>query len=175
MSIITLSTQYGDFKIRLLRDDAPHTCDYFSNLVDTGALSDAKIFRVVTCENNTFEAEHPINVIQLGANTEIDDGSLEKDEVPHESTSDTGLSHKKWSVSAARFEAGSLYKSLFICMRDEPELDATGSRNNDGHGFAVFGEVCDGFVTLEKIHSLAEDTEMLSRPIDIATVSISKT
>lgn len=172
MSIITLSTHYGDFKIRLLTDEAPHTSHYFSSLTQTGTLSEAKIFRVVNSENNQIETEHPIHIIQLGPTEKIDPESLEQDKVPHESTSDTGLKHAKWSVSAARFEAGYLYKSLFICMRDEPELDATGLRNSDGKGFAVFGEISDGFEVLEHIFSLAEDDEMLTRPIDILAATI---
>ena len=92
--------------------------------------------------------------------------------MPHESTSDSGLTHKKWSVSAARFEAGFLYKNLFICMRDEPELDAAGLRNADGKGFAVFGEISAGFDVLEHIFSLAETDEILTTPIDIRAATI---
>lgn len=175
MATIRFSTPHGDFSIQLLNHQAPETCEYFSELARKDELVNSNIFRIVNKKNNEHHPELPIEIVQLGPIFDMDNAEKHKDKVTHESTETTGLTHSKWSVSAARFEAGFLYKSLFICMRDEPELDATGSRNNDGKGFAVFGKISDGFNVLEHIFSLAEDNEMLANPIEILATKITTT
>ena len=93
-------------------------------------------------------------------------------DIHHEPTSVTGLKHKKWSVSAARFALHKNYPSFFICMRDEPVLDDGGPRHPDGHGFAAFGELIDGFETAEKIFSRAEPEEFMKNEIKILSAKL---
>ena len=93
------------------------------------------------------------------------------DDIPHETTDQTGLSHKKWTVAAARFAIGKNYPSFFICMRDEPVLDFGGLRHPDGQGFAAFGQLTAGFDTANAIFSSAEPEEFLTNQIKILSVS----
>jgi peptidyl-prolyl cis-trans isomerase A (cyclophilin A) len=88
-------------------------------------------------KNGFITPEHPakIEVIQMGWR-ETNPG------IPpsrrHETTAMTGLRHRKGTVSLARFAPGAVYHSWFVCMRDEPGLDAGGLRHPDGQGFAAF-------------------------------------
>ena len=59
-------------------------------------------------------------------------------------------------------------------MRDEPELDFGGCRQPDGQGFAAFGQVIEGFKTLERIYQRGECDEMLTDEIPILDVSLAE-
>lgn len=168
---LLVSTSYGDFKIGL-SNCTPSTSAYFLNLAKNGILNNTKIFRIVTTHNQGEDVSHPIEVVQIGTDTHFD-VPLEK--IPHERTDISNLLHKKWTVSAARFEPGEVYKSFFICMRDEPELDAGGNRNPDGHGFAAFGKVISGFSVVEHIFRKAESNELLKNTINVHSVLVAET
>ena len=159
-----IETELGAFDIELALDDAPVTANYFREVIQSGAYSNASFFRIVCAENASLRVENPIEVIQGGL-TETDTQPVAP--IRHEPTSETGLTHKKWSVSTARHEAGETFGSFFVCMRDEPELDFAGKRHPDGLGFAVFGEVVSGFDTVEKIFARREDEEFLKNQVVI--------
>ena len=162
--IIKLETKLGDFSIRLCFSKAPITAGYFAELVSCGALNGSSIYRIVGPDNASLRAATPIEVIQGGLK---DSDPQPVAAIAHEPTSITGLSHAKWTVSTARFDPGQTYGSFFVCMRDEPSLDEGGARHPDGHGFAAFGAVCDGFSTLELIFAKRCDSEFLSTEINI--------
>jgi len=166
---LVLTSQLGEFSVLLLGDRAPVTCEYFRNLARTGALDDASVFRIVADCNEQPGDECPIQIVQVGP---LQNLFGERHPIAHESTKETGLSHLKWTVSAARFESGELYGSFFVCMRDEPELDFGGKRQADGQGFAAFGRVVEGFETLKQIFQRAETDEMLTNRIPIQDVAL---
>lgn len=174
---LIVKTALGDFAISL-STKAPDTSNYFLDLAKKRALDNGKIFRITTVNNQNTEAchnrnilntSHPIEVIQVGTQAGI---NMPRDQIPHESTRQSQLQHKKWTVSAARFTPGEVYKSFFICMRDEPGLDAGGNRNPDGHGFAAFGHISNGFSVLENIFEKAESNEILTSPIDVHSCQV---
>lgn len=109
-----------------------------------------------------------IEVIQAGLFYEVGDDFFH---LKHEPTHETGLSHMKWTVSAARYDVGQNYPSFFICMRDEPSLDHGGARHPDGQGFAAFGTLIAGFDVVEKIYAQAESEEFLKKNIKIKSAS----
>jgi len=156
------------FTITVCVDAAPASSAYFLADVDAGTLDGSSIFRIVNVDNQP--AHHPakIEVIQMGLRE--NDPSI----VPiieHESTNLTGLRHKRGSVSLARFAPGAVYHSFFVCMRDEPCLDAGGARNPDGLGFAAFGYVTEGFEQLQRIFAEhAYGVEYLGTPIRIRSL-----
>lgn len=157
----------GVFEIALNHAKAPQTCRYFKEVFESKAFNDASVFRIVTPSNSSINAASPIKVIQFGqARAETDDF----DQLDHESTKITGLTHVRWAVSAARFARGQAYPSCFICMRDEPDLDHGGQRHPDEQGFAVFGRVARGFDVLDAIFAKAEPNDFLSHPIAIQRV-----
>lgn len=163
---LDVSTSLGSFQIAI-SEQAPETSNYFFDLAKQGALDQAKVFRITTDQNQSHNTEQPIEVVQIGGDKGLGE-KLEK--IPHENTGISNLRHKKWVVSTARFQPGEVYKSFFICMRDEPELDMGGSRVEDRLGFAAFGEVVSGFSVVESIFSKAEDDEFLVDLIHIDSI-----
>lgn len=168
---LVFSSELGEFSILLHYDRAPVTCQYFCDLVRNGGLSGSGVFRIVSERNQQPDDPCPIRVVQIGPVHNI---FGDRHFITHEGTNLSGLSHRKWTVSAARFGPGEVYGSFFICMRDEPELDFGGRRQPDGQGFAAFGQVIEGFNTLEQIYRRGECDEMLTNEIPILDVSLAE-
>lgn len=169
MATLTVVSQIGEFTILLSEDRAPVTCAYFSDLVRSRAFDHSGIFRILATSNHKPGDSCPIHVVQVGPRQGL---FGDRHPIMHEGTNITGIPHKKWTVSAARFDLGELYGSFFICMRDEPALDYGGSRQPDGQGFAAFGHVVAGFETIEGAYNRAEIDEILRTEIPIHTVSV---
>lgn len=168
-SEMLFATALGQFRLKLDMENAPVTGDYFRQLAIKGLLDNTSIFRIVNRENNTYNPACPIHVIQGGLPEKSHDLLLQ---IAHESTRVTGLTHKKWTISAARLGVGETYGSFFITMQDEPSLDYGGQRHPDGQGFAAFGEVISGFTVLEQIFQRAEPQEYLRHKIPIIKVKV---
>jgi peptidyl-prolyl cis-trans isomerase A (cyclophilin A) len=166
---IVVNSQVGQFTIALDKDRAPITCAYFSDLVRKGALKQSSIFRVVSETNQRANDPCPIHVVQMGPQHCL---TGDRHPVKHEGTDLTGLSHKKWTVSAARIDCGELFGSFFICLRDEPSLDHGGKRQPDGQGFAAFGHVVGGFDAIERAYQSAEPDEWMKKEIPIHSISL---
>lgn len=162
-----IDTELGRFSIRLNVKNAPETCGYFARLFRQGEFDGSSIFRIVNAGNAEMRTTTPIEVVQFGS---PDMSAVANPKFAHEHSGVTGLRHKQWTISAARGEVGENYPSLFICMRDEPELDFRGGRHPDGQGFAAFGRVESGFEVVRAINMKAEDGEYLTKPIDIKSV-----
>lgn len=164
MSALEVDTDFGRIRIRLHTGLAPATCNYFSELVVAGQLANASVFRVVAERNHSSEDPFPIRVVQFGR--------MPRDErdcrfIAHESTDASGLRHIRGAVSAARFRAGEIYPSFFVCLRDEPELDYGGRRQPDGKGFAVFGSVVSGLDVVDTLYGSAESSDFLAQPLTV--------
>lgn len=165
-SELRVTTTLGAFAVALDEERAPATCRYFRELAARGALDGGGIFRITTAVD---DVAHAIEIVQLGTRNGLDEV---RTRIPHESTSQTGLAHRRWTASAARMAPGVVYGSMFICMRDEPSLDQGGLRNEDGRGFAAFGEVVAGQDVLQAIFRRARRDELLPDPIGIERVEI---
>lgn len=162
-------TECGNFEISLALDAAPITAGYFRDLISGGAFNGASFFRIVSQKNASMRSENPIEVIQGGLK---DSDPQPIAPIAHEPTSQTGLVHKKWTLSTARFAPGETYSSFFVCMGDEPALDFGGKRHPDGLGFAAFGSVVSGFETLDAIFARQEPEEFMKNEIEIMAASI---
>jgi peptidyl-prolyl cis-trans isomerase A (cyclophilin A) len=91
--------------------------------------------------------------------------------IAHETTRQSGLRHRRGTVSLARFAPGAVYDSFFVCLRDEAQLDAGGLRHPDGLGFAAFASVIEGFEGLERLYrELATSPEWLPHPIPLRSM-----
>ena len=172
MNSLDFRSPFGNFSILMRDDHAPRTCEYFLDLAREGVLDQSSVFRIVARNGRQPEEPCPIDIVQIGP---LDNFFETRHPIVHENTKQTGLSHLKWTVSAARFDLGELYGSFFICLSDEPELDYGGSRQPDGQGFAAFGCVTAGFQTIERIFEHAESDEMLARQIPLHGVTITDT
>lgn len=171
MDTLVIASHPGEFSILLHGDKAPSTCEYFADLVARGAFDNSSVFRIVAENNHQPDEPYPIHVVQIGPTQKF---SSDKHLISHEGTNITGLKHRKWTASAARFDLGELYGSFFICMRDEPELDFGGGRQPDGQGFAAFGEVIEGFEAVEQLYQRAGPDEILSKPIPISGITLAR-
>lgn len=169
MQTLSFDSKYGEVTILMRVDRAPKTCQYFVELIRASAFDAASIFRIVTNSGVQANDDNSINVVQIGPVQRFEGP---RHRMEHEDTRQSGLTHRKWVVSAARFDLGELYGSFFICLENEPELDFGGCRQPDGQGFAAFGEVVDGFDALEKIFAQAEASDILSEHIPIKNVKI---
>ena len=159
----------GDFEVNLALESAPLTAGYFHDLILRRAFDGASIFRIVSLDNASIRTECPIEVIQGGLK---DSDPQPIAPISHESTNQTGLPHKKWTLSTARFNPGETYGSFFVCMRDEPALDYGGGRHPDGLGFAAFGEVISGFATLDAIFACQEPKVFLKNELRIRSATL---
>ena len=164
---LLVETALGEFMIELHQRAAPQSCRYVLELVDQGALTPCNIFRIVTPFNDVMRDRAPIEVIQLGHQCGDPDTPVV---LAHESTLLTGLRHVRGTVSLPRWRPGATYKSMFVCLRDEPALDHGGVRAADQRGFAAFGSVVSGWPILEAICSQAESQDYLSQPIAVSRV-----
>lgn len=169
MQVLTIQTELGEFVITLAADQAPATCEYFCDLAANRALDNGTIFRILAPINHSDQDDHPIGVIQVGLQEGLD---ARRTTIAHESTDKSGLVHRKWTVSAARFAPGEVYGSFFICMREDPELNHGGPRTTDSEGYAVFGSITAGHDILEKIYARAQAEEVLDVPISVQRVRL---
>lgn len=168
MPVLRFETAIGTFEIELLTEQAPLTCQYFLDVAKRGELDDGQIFRVTHGEPDADDVPG-IHVVQLGTHETMTET---RRLITHESTRHTGIQHKRWTVSASRFDPGQLYASMFICMRDEPELDYGGRRHPDGLGYAAFGTVSIGTHLIKQIHGQPHHQESLTAPIPIQRVTV---
>lgn len=167
--IIKLETDLGEVELFFDVQNAPLTAKYFEELVVEGSLDMTSFFRIVSQDSQSSQQGSPIEVLQCGIWKESQE---ELTKLEHESTNLTGLKHRKWSLSTARYGIGTAYGSFFICMRDEPQLDFGGSRHPDGFGFAVFGKVVSGFDVLETIYRNREPEEFQLQAVVIKRAAV---
>lgn len=116
------------------------------------------------------DAKRAIQVIQAGINP-----ARRADGFPPialERTTVTGLRHTAGTASMARSSAADSARSdFFICVRDEPSLDAGGKRAQDGQGFAAFGRVVQGMHIVRGIQQQPVEKQALTPPIAIIRIS----
>jgi len=116
---------------------APVTAANFLGYVDAGLYDHGQFHRSVTLDNQP-DNEVLIEVVQASRGG----GILGFEPIALERTSETGLRHLDATVSMARGGPDSAPSDFFICIGDQPTLDFGGRRNDDGQGFAAFGESC---------------------------------
>ena len=169
MSRLNVDTAAGGFTILMKDTQAPETCRYYREIAARGDLDGGGVFRVTTPENDTLSNGWPVDIVQFGTRHGLDG---KRRSIRHESTNTTGITHRRWTVSASCFAPGEVYGSFFVCMRNEPALDFGGGRRSDGLGYAAFGEVVNGYSTLENLYARAGGNEMLAPPIRIDRVTV---
>lgn len=168
-NIYIIETEVGDITFEVYPDKAPITVTNFINYVQQAKFEDAYFYRVVRQNNQ------PINPVKI----EVIQGDFtgKKNYFPvivHETTKQTGLSHKNGTVSMGRFDVGTTAAEFFICINDQPELDFGGKRNPDGQGFAAFGQVTKGMGVVRKIQSGETNEQTLKEKIKIERIYQSK-
>ena len=170
---VTMATSLGQIELELYPEKAPVTVENFLRLVDGGHLEGGTFYRVVSPKNDN--GSPVISVIQGG----IGDAESPFPPIAHETTAVTGMPHLDGSISMARAEVGTATTEIFICIGDQPALDFGATRNADGQGFAVFGQVVSGMDVVRAIHESPADAptddayvqgQILEEPVVISEI-----
>ncbi len=170
---LTMQTSLGAIELELYPEKAPLTVENFVRLADGGHLDGATFYRTVSPQNDN--GDPVISVIQGG----IGDAESPFALIAHETTLQTGLPHLDGSLSMARSEVGTASSEFFICIGAQPALDFAGTRNADGEGFAVFGQVVSGMDVVHAIHQAPADAptefeyfqnQLINEPIKIISL-----
>lgn len=143
-----IETALGDIVVALEDGRAPITVANFIMHAQAGTYEDGSFYRSVRDDTDRPNVA-PMNLIQGGTDIE---GLPDEYQIAHEPTSETGLTHKRAAISMGRYEVGTATAEFFIMVADYPGLDAgPDTRNPDGEGYAVFGEVVEGMEVVEAI------------------------
>lgn len=170
---VRMSTEMGDIVIDLFADKAPVTVENFLRHVDGEYFDNSEFYRVVTFENDN--GSPAIEVIQGGLN----ERESPFPPIAHETTEQTGILHADGMISMARGGVGTATTEFFICVGDQPGLDFGQPRNEDGQGFAAFGQVISGMNVVRQINTISAETasadaytagQILEQPIKIISV-----
>ena len=171
---VVLETTMGDITVALETERAPVTAGNFLKYVDEDRFDGTVFYRAMRLD----WGDQPNGIIQGG--TQWDPERI-LDPIPHEPTSETGLSHTRGALSMARFEPGTATGDFSIMLQDQSfGMDAKPEDENpDFHdGYAVFGYVTDGMDVVEAIHAAPVDSDkgegfmkgqMLAKPVKIVS------
>ena len=166
---IAITTIHGIIEALLDNRAAPLTCENFVRYCTAGAYVDGTFWRTVTTyPDNQPQQSVKIDVIQ--ATSRADCSKFPP--IAMEQTHTTGLRHRDGTLSMARFAPDSAQADFFVCIGDQPELDAGGARNADGWGFAAFGQVICGMDVVRRIHTAPAEGQSLTPPIAIHGVMV---
>ncbi|HRD47096.1 peptidylprolyl isomerase [Brevundimonas sp. UBA2416] len=142
---IRFETAQGAFVIEVYPDRAPLTAGSFLRYVDESRLEGAHFYRAIS-----FAGMPDVGLLQGGLNGK---GKRMLPPVAHESTKQTGLTHKNGAVSLAREGPGSATCEFFVCLGDMSNgLDADPRQPGDNLGYAVFGQVVEGMEVIKALH-----------------------
>lgn len=166
---VEISTTFGDVEIELFSKQAPVSVAAFLSYIDSGYYDRASFYRVLREEDQpsyAFKSE----IIQGGiwkANNKL----LSKiPPIKHETTAQSGLSHKNGTVSFARQEPGTANTEFFICIGDQLGYDFGGDNNPDGQGYAAFGRVVRGMNVVKRMFEAPERDGQLTPQIFITDI-----
>jgi peptidyl-prolyl cis-trans isomerase A (cyclophilin A) len=140
---VTLTTALGAIELELAIDKAPITAGNFLAYVDQKRLDGSSFYRAMK-----LAPSPPLGLIQGGLQ-----GNPAKvlPPIAHEPTTKTGLKHTDGTISLARYAPGTATCDFFICIGDQPSLDADPSQSGDNQGFAAFGHLTAGAEVARKI------------------------
>ncbi|MBB3939650.1 peptidyl-prolyl cis-trans isomerase A (cyclophilin A) [Novosphingobium fluoreni] len=171
---VTVQTSAGTITLDLDAAHAPLTTGNFLKYVDGKRFDGTAFYRAMHLEWGT----PPNGLIQGG--TQNDPKRILKP-VAHEPTSQTGILHKRGTISMARFAPGTATGDFSIMLSDQPGLDAKpDAPDADAKaGFAAFGQVVSGMDVVEKIFGMPRSVtkgvgvmkgQMLDPPVRIISM-----
>lgn len=147
---VVIKTGRGPIVVELEARKAPLTTANFLRYVDAHAYDGGTFFRAARTEGAPKEG------------TIVGAPAAKVRPFPpitHESTTKTGLKHLNGTISLGRFDPGTATNNFFICVGDQPYLDAHPGEPGDNLGYAAFGRVVSGMPVVEKILSLPTNGE----------------
>lgn len=142
---VVIKTARGSIVVELEAGKAPLTSANFLRYVDAQAYDEGTFFRAArtpgVAKDGTIVGAPAAKVRPFPP-------------IRHESTTKTGLRHLNGTLSLGRFAPGTATNNFFICVGDQPYLDAHPDESGDNLGYAAFGRVVSGMSIAEKILSL---------------------
>jgi len=188
MITIRIETELGNILLELDDAHAPRTVQHFMEYVDSGYYSGAAFYRSARSADNEAGRDIRIDVIEAGfcneyygralrgelANDLFDDQLTHvgtRPQITVELTSETGLSHVDGAISLGRGAPDSVDDAFFICVGDQPELDAGGGRHPNGLGFPAFGRVVCGLEVVGAIHARPTSGQKLVDEVKIIRIT----
>ena len=162
IKVITFETTLGPIVIELFEEEAPVTSKNFLEYAESGFFNGTLFHRVI-----------PGFVIQGGG---MESGMVNKEgNPPIMNEGNNGIKNLKWTLSMARTnDPHSASSQFFINLVNNVSLDHT-EETAQGWGYAVFGEVVDGFETVEAIASTATGSSGFHQDVPIEEISITDT
>ena len=159
IKVITFETTLGPIVIELFEEEAPITSKNFLDYAESGFFNGTLFHRVI-----------PGFVIQGGG---MESGMQNKPgNPPIINEANNGLKNLKWTLSMARTnEPHSASSQFFINLVSNASLDHT-EETIQGWGYAVFGEVVDGFETVEAIAAVATGSSGFHQDVPLEEISI---
>ena len=159
IKVITFETTLGPIVIELFEEEAPITSKNFLEYAESGFFNGTLFHRVI-----------PGFVIQGGG---MESGMVDKrGKDPIQNEANNGLKNLKWTLSMARTnEPHSASSQFFINLVNNSSLDHT-EETIQGWGYAVFGEVVEGFETVEAIAAVATGSYGFHQDVPLEEISI---
>lgn len=163
---IEIQTKFGDIEIELYPDQAPKTVKAFLSYVKAGYYNNSSFYRVLNDENQPSNAPKA-ELIQGGIYKSKPKVHDTLTGIPHETTEQTHIQHKRGVISLARLAPGTGTSEFFICLADQPGFDFGGENNADKQGYAAFGKVVKGMEIVNKIYNQREEDQSFDPPVPI--------
>ena len=159
IKVITFETTLGPIVIELFEEEAPITSKNFLEYAESGFFNGTLFHRVI-----------PGFVIQGGG---MESGMIDKrGKDPIQNEANNGVKNLKWTLSMARTnEPHSASSQFFINLVNNSSLDHT-EETIQGWGYAVFGEVVEGFETVEAIAAVATGNSGFHQDVPLDEISI---
>ena len=156
---VLMTTTVGPMMLELDADNAPKTVENFLAYVADGFYDDTIFHRVI----DNF-------MIQGGGFTA--DMQQKPTQAPIENEANNGLKNELGTIAMARTQdPHSATAQFFINVQDNDFLNHTGE-NMQGWGYAVFGEVVEGFETVEAIAATATGSSGFHQDVPLEDISI---
>jgi len=141
---VILTTDLGEIALDLDHRHAPITTENFVAYVDQKRFDGTVFYRAMRLQSDGA----PAGLIQGG--TQYDPRRILKP-IAHEPTTQTGILHKAWTISMARYAPGTATGDFSILLSDLPSLDADPKAAGDNAGYAAFGHVFAGKEVVQRI------------------------
>lgn len=166
---IEIQTKLGDIEVELYPDQAPKTVHAFLSYIKESYYKNSSFYRVLNDENQPSNAPKA-ELIQGGIYKSKPKVHDTLTGIPHETTEQTHLQHKRGTISLARLAPGTATSEFFICLADQPGFDFGGGNNADKQGYAAFGKVVKGMDIVNKIYNQSEDNQSFDPPVPIYNI-----
>ncbi|WP_156840354.1 peptidylprolyl isomerase [Novosphingobium aquimarinum] len=171
---VAIETTAGTILVDLEETRAPLSTANFLKYVDAKRLDGTSFYRSMHLDWGT----PPNGLIQGGIAA---NPKLTFEPVAHEPTSETGVLHKRGTISLARYAPGTATADFSIMVADMPGLDAQPDSDDPEAraGFAAFGHVVEGMDVVMAIWDLPRSAtkgegalkgQMIENPVKILTV-----